>query len=123
MTDAVLLAVENGIARVTLNRPDSYNSIGQEMIQGLLAAGASVRADESVRVVVLCGAGRGFCSGLDMANFGEMMSGDLTADSAADAYDDLSPAGANMVQQLGWQWQEMDVPVIAALHGAAMAAG
>ncbi len=44
--------------------------------------------------------GKGFCAGLDMASFGDMVSGDLTADSAASAYDDLSPSGANRVHQL-----------------------
>jgi enoyl-CoA hydratase/carnithine racemase len=102
MTDAVVVSIDEGVAQVRLNRPDAYNAIGSEMIEGLLSVGAQIEADASVRVVVLSGEGRGFCAGLDMANFGDMMSGDLTADSAADAYDDLSPAGANMVQQLGW---------------------
>lgn len=43
--------------------------------------------------------------------------------SASEAYDERSPAGANRVQQLGWGWQELPVPVIAAVHGAAMGGG
>jgi hypothetical protein len=63
------------------------------------------------------------CSGLDFSNFGDMLSGDLNADSVADAYYDLSPAGANYAQQIGWGWQELPIPVIAAVHGAAMEYG
>jgi enoyl-CoA hydratase/carnithine racemase len=120
---SVILEIENGIADLRLNRPDAYNALDKSMIDGLLEAGAEIRAREEVRVVVLSGSGRGFCSGLDMSNFGDMVSGDLTADSAAVAYDELSEAGANRVQQLGWQWREMSVPVIAALHGAALGGG
>ena len=58
-----------------------------------------------------------------MANMGDMLSGDLTGESAAEAYDELSPAGANWVQRLGWGWQELPVPVIAAVQGAAMGGG
>ena len=52
-----------------------------------------------------------------------MLGGELTADNVEGAYDDLSAAGANRAQQLGWQWQEIDVPVIAAVHGAALGGG
>ncbi len=123
MTDAVTIDCSNGIATVTLNRPDKHNAIDSDMIQGLIAAQHAIAANGSVRVVVLTGAGKSFCAGLDMANIGNMASGDLTADSAAHAYDDLSPAGANLVQQLGWGWQELEVPVIAAVHGGAMGGG
>ncbi len=123
MTDAVLLTTDRGIADVKLNRPEAYNALNDEIFEGLLAAGAAIRKDPSVRVVLLSGVGRGFCSGLDMSNFGDMLGGELTAEGVADAYDDLSPAGANRAQQLGWQFQELPVPVIAAIHGAAMGGG
>jgi enoyl-CoA hydratase/carnithine racemase len=123
MNDAVIVESSEGIVTVTLNRPEKRNAIDGQIIDGLLAALESIKADRSARVVVLAGAGDGFCAGLDMANMGDMLSGDLTADSAADAYDELSPAGANRVQQLGWGWQELSVPVIAAVHGAAMGGG
>lgn len=123
MTEAVIVESSRGIVTVSLNRPEKRNAIDGEIIDGLLGAIESIKADRSARVVVLTGAGDGFCAGLDMANMGDMLSGDLTADSAADAYDELSPAGANRVQQLGWGWQELPIPVIAAVHGAAMGGG
>ena len=121
MTDAVLYSVDAGIGTVRLNRPSAYNAVNGELIAGMLAAAAAIRSDSRVRAVVLVGEGRGFCSGLDMAHFGEMASGELSGDSASAAYEELSEAGANRVQQLGWQWQELEVPVIAALHGALLA--
>ena len=45
------------------------------------------------------------------------------ADSAASAYDDTDSAGANTVQRLGWGWQSLGIPVIAAVHGGAMGGG
>ena len=84
-----------------------------------------IAADSSVRAVVLAGNGRSFCAGLDTANFATMMSGDLTADSEniQAAYADLSASGANRAQQTGWLWQELAVPVIAAVHGSALGGG
>jgi enoyl-CoA hydratase/carnithine racemase len=74
---------------------------------------------------VLAGEGKSFCAGLDTANFATMMSGDLSADSenVKQTYADLSPAGANRAQQTGWLWQELAVPVIAAVQGSALGGG
>lgn len=123
MTDAVLVEASDGVISVTLNRPEKRNAIDSEIIDGLIAVQQQLKDDSTARVVVLAGAGDCFCAGLDMANMADMVSGDLTAGSAAQAYDELSPAGANRVQQLGWGWQELSIPVIAAVTGAAMGGG
>jgi enoyl-CoA hydratase/carnithine racemase len=123
MNEAVTLTIADGIADLRLNRPDKMNAVDGNIMTGLREAVAIIEADKSARVVVLSGNGKAFCSGLDFSNFGDMLSGDLTADSVADAYDELSPAGANQAQMLGWAWQELSLPVIAALHGAAMGGG
>ncbi len=123
MSDAVIIEINGGVCEVRLNRPDKRNAVDTEIMDGLLAAVEQIRADKSIRVVVLSGEGKGFCAGLDMASFGDMASGDLTADSAASAYDDTNASGANRVQQLGWAWQDLAVPVIAAVHGGAMGGG
>ena len=123
MSDAVIFEQYGGVVELRLNRPDKRNAVDGEIMDGLLAALAQIKADNNARVVVLSGEGKGFCAGLDMASFGDMVSGDLTADSAASAYDDLSPSGANRVQQLGWGLQELEIPVIAAVHGGAMGGG
>lgn len=123
MSNAVLINVNDGVADIRLNRPDKRNAVGAEIIDGLFSALEQVKSDRAIRVAVLSGEGKGFCAGLDMASFGDMVSGDLTADGAASAYDDVNTAGANRVQRLGWDWQELDIPVIAAVHGGAMGGG
>jgi enoyl-CoA hydratase/carnithine racemase len=123
MSDAVIVRIDKGVADVRINRPEKRNAVDSDVMNGLLGAIERIAGDNSVRAVVLSGEGRGFCAGLDMASFGDMVSGDLTADGAASAYDDISVAGANRVQQLGWGWQELDIPVIAAVHGGAMGGG
>ena len=123
MPEAVIVEADPGVVTVTINRPEKRNAINGEVIDGLLEAQRQIREDRSARAVIFTGAGDSFCAGLDMANMADMVTGDLTADSAAHAYDELSPAGATRVQQMGWGWQELPIPVIAAVHGAAMGGG
>jgi 2-(1,2-epoxy-1,2-dihydrophenyl)acetyl-CoA isomerase len=59
---------QDGVAFLTLNRPAVLNAINDEMMEALVAATRAVAADESVRCVVVTGAGRGFCSGGDLKN-------------------------------------------------------
>lgn len=66
-TDSVRYAVANDVAVVTLNRPDRLNAWSPEMTSGYLAALDHATADPQVRVVVVTGAGRGFCAGADMS--------------------------------------------------------
>lgn len=66
MTAAVLTAIENGIATLTLNRPEARNALDQAMRDELAAAIARVRDDEAVHSVILTGAGSAFCSGGDI---------------------------------------------------------
>ena len=87
MSDAVIVESSGGVVEVRLNRPEKRNAIDSEIIEGLLRALKTIRENRSARVVVLSGEGRGFCAGLDMANFGNMVSGDLSAEGAAEAYE------------------------------------
>ncbi|MGD2133006.1 MAG: enoyl-CoA hydratase [Maricaulaceae bacterium] len=63
----ILYAVEDGVATITLNRPDRLNAWRAEMDADVRAALKEASADDAVRVIVLTGAGRGFCAGADMA--------------------------------------------------------
>ena len=66
-TDSILSAKADGILTITLNRPDVLNSFNGEMARALQAALTAAAGDESVRVVLLTGSGRGFCAGQDLA--------------------------------------------------------
>ncbi len=62
----LIFTVENNIAKITLNRPESLNAFSAEMIELWIEALETVRDSEDIRVVVLSGNGRGFCSGGDI---------------------------------------------------------
>ena len=62
----VLCVIDAGVATITLNRPDALNALNQDLISEFGAALNAVNADENVRCIVLEGAGRGFCAGVDL---------------------------------------------------------
>lgn len=115
----VLVSVEDHVAHVRLNRPDKRNGLDLAMFEALVEAGERVAADRAVRAVVLSGEGRAFCAGLDWASFlaaGPETSGRLLARDPA-----RSPA--NVAQRACWVFREAPVPVVAAVHGAAVGGG
>jgi enoyl-CoA hydratase len=70
MADELLYEVKDGVARVTLNRPDQRNALNAELLAGLVEAMRSARDDEAVKAVVLTGAGdKVFCAGADLGGF------------------------------------------------------
>lgn len=130
MSDRVSISRNNGIANVRLNRPDKLNALDQAMFEGIVAAGEGLKGDPDVRVVVLSGEGRGFCAGLDFGSFQAMAGGtrpspraDAPADGSLGAIGDTDGRITHLGQQAAWVWQELGVPVIAALHGAALGGG
>src|SRR6266576_3298489 len=71
MADELLYEVSDGVATVTLNRPDQRNALNGELLSALVEAMGRVRDDEAVRAVVLTGAGdKVFCAGADLGGFG-----------------------------------------------------
>ncbi|MBM3517298.1 MAG: enoyl-CoA hydratase/isomerase family protein [Alphaproteobacteria bacterium] len=70
MTPAVLTRCAHGVCTITLSRPHRLNAINHELLDGLSAALAEADADPETRVVVLHGAGRAFCAGDDLKEFG-----------------------------------------------------
>src|SRR4030042_364181 len=67
----ILFSIDGGIARLTLNRPDRLNSFNDAMHAEVRDALARVKADPAVRVLLLTGAGRGFCAGPDLGDRAE----------------------------------------------------
>lgn len=112
--NAVLLSIASGVAVVTLNRPDKLNSFTQDMHAQLLAVMEQVKADASVRAVLLTGAGRGFCAGQDLSD--PIMQ---TGPSAADMGDAIDRLYNRLVRSL----RSVKAPVICAVNGVAAGAG
>jgi len=69
MSDRVRIDVENSVATVMLDRADKHNAIDMAMFEALAEAGDSLKNDPSVRAVVLHGAGKNFCAGIDVSVF------------------------------------------------------
>jgi enoyl-CoA hydratase/carnithine racemase len=125
MTALVKVEIKDHIAHVLLNRPDKYNALSPEMFRAINDAGESVSQDPSVRVIILSGAGRGFCAGLDFESFMAMGSGERNQDrEMGQVFDKRSKDGlANYAQLTGYVWKKQEVPVIAAIHGVAYGGG
>jgi 2-(1,2-epoxy-1,2-dihydrophenyl)acetyl-CoA isomerase len=77
----VRCSTRNGVATITLNRPDRLNTMNDEMLQQMLVTLESLAGDEGVRVVIVTGSGRGFCAGGDLsAGTGGGIGGDIGAE-------------------------------------------
>lgn len=70
-TNTVLLTQEDGVATITLNRPEAMNAMTNELMRGISQALEVVRGNEAIRVVILTGNGRGFCAGADLVQAAE----------------------------------------------------
>jgi len=125
--DRIKLNVDNYIAHVILSRPDKMNALDNAMFEAIPMVGERLRADPSIRVVVVSGDGGNFCAGLDKSNFSSML-----AKSAADQPPQENPFGvlakrthgiSNALQYVVWMWRELPVPVIAAIDGFALGGG
>ncbi|RFU65125.1 enoyl-CoA hydratase/isomerase family protein [Peribacillus glennii] len=122
----LLFSVDNGIARITLNRPDRLNAFSTEMIDLWIDALETVRDSEDIRVVVLMANGRAFCAGGDVK---VMTQGEGMLYNNTGAGDQVSTGLARKntlwkrVQRVPLLLQEIDKPVIAVMHGLAVGAG
>ncbi len=117
MSERAQVTIDNAVATVRLSRPDKLNALDADMFDALIAAGKQIMADKSVRAVVLHGEGRAFSAGLDFMSF--MGKPDLMQRLLARGDD----SQANVAQRIAWIWQEVQVPVIAAVHGVAFGGG
>ena len=125
----IAVTVEGGVADVRLNRPDKINALDPAMFAAIVEAGEALKSDRSVRAVVLSGEGRGFCAGLDFSSF-QAMDGDAPPAEASEGERPVSAITqvneariTHLGQQAAYVWQEIEVPVIAAVHGVALGGG
>ena len=125
MSDRVSVTVQDGVADVRLTRPDKINALDTAMFAAIVDAGESLKSDRSVRAVVLSGEGRGFCAGLDFSSFQAMAGGGGGGgdDRPQRQITDVEGRITHLGQQAAYVWQELEVPVIAAVHGVALGGG
>lgn len=107
------------VAHVILSRPERLNAINADLIDAIVDAGRTLAGRRDCRAVVLSGAGRAFCAGIDLASLHTASDGGSRAiDIATEVVD-----GANIAQHAVLLWQSLPMPVIAAIHGAAFGGG
>ncbi len=125
INDRINLDVSEHIARVTLARPAKMNSLDPAMFEAILQVGEELRADQSIRVVVLDAEGDNFCSGLDKASIAGLMSPGETPDGAIPLtkLETRTHGIANGPQYAAWMWRELPMPVIAAVQGITFGGG
>src|SRR5829696_739335 len=114
MTDQVVLySVEGSVARITLNRPEKRNALNDAVIAGLKQNLRNAAADKNVRVVVISGAGKDFCSGADLSALQKIASASVTENSE----------DARTLLELFLLIRQLPIPIVAAVTGRALAGG
>src|SRR5690349_9062348 len=110
----LLFDIDHGVARLTLNRPDVLNSFNRAMARELRDALGSVATNDTVRAVLLTGAGRGFCAGQDLAEASPRPDGSLPdlGDFVREGYNPIIRA-----------IRTLEKPVVCAVNGVAAGAG
>ena len=111
--ETVLFETRDGVAHVTMNRPEKRNALNEEIVTGLKEALRRANSDESTRCIVLRGAGSDFCAGADLSALQK-----IAQASVAENLED-----AQSLAELFLMIRELDVPVIAAVRGRALAGG
>ena len=112
MEKAVLFEVNEGVALITLNRPDRYNAVNQDLVDEISESLDKAKNDDSIRAIVMTGAGKGFCAGADMMVFGEQVTPEQRRDYLIDQY-----------QPLMSQFYNLNKPIIGAINGTAAGVG
>ncbi len=109
----IIYQVTGAIAYLTLNRPEKRNALGEQILSELRSAINEAETDDQVRVVVLRGAGKDFCAGADLAQLEKSMQ--------ASVLENIE--GASQMAELFIQMRRLEKPIIAAVHGRALAGG
>ena len=116
MSDTVLVESSGAVATLTLNRPEKRNAYTPEMGEALVAAFRALRDEDTVRAVILTGAGRGFCAGVDLEALSAMQAGKVSGTGPKLGEEEF-------VNAFPLELLEYPKPVIAAIHGAAIGVG
>jgi enoyl-CoA hydratase/carnithine racemase len=115
--DRVRVAVADHVAVVTLNRPEKHNALDLPMFDEVSRAAQGLASTRGVRAVVIHGAGKSFCSGIDVGAL-------MTAAGDEERLDAVLQAPVpNRFQRAAYDWITLPVPVIASIHGNCLGAG
>lgn len=106
----VLFSASDGLATITLNRPETLNAMNGDLMQGITDSIRTVERDQSIRAVVLTGTGRGFCAGADLS-------------AAADDVPDKDHSLHHLYNDTMRAIVNCPVPVVARINGAAAGGG
>lgn len=112
----VKLEKSNGIATVTLNRPDKRNAMSFALLKELVRIANFIKKDRSIRCVILTGEAQVFSAGIDLTDLND------PKNTAYAAWELIKP-GQSLFQKAFLVWQELPVPVIAAIEGFCFGAG
>jgi len=143
--------LSKGIKHVQLNRPEKLNSLNMKMFESICQVARRLRDDDSVRVVILSGVGKAFCTGLDVKSIISPLKDDDgnpkrkldrlltrpsgyqhvapnsngTVNNNDETFDSASipPRFGNLAQDVAYLWRDVPVPIIAVLHGMCFGAG
>ena len=114
----IALDIRDQVAYVTLDRADKLNGLDFPMFHALVDTAKQLEKDRDLRVVILQGAGKAFCAGLDFAAFGQ-----VSGAARARAFAKLPGRETNLFQEACWVWRGLPVPVIAVTHGYCFGGG
>jgi enoyl-CoA hydratase/carnithine racemase len=117
MRSHITCTIADGVARVQLDRPDKLNALTLDMLDDLVATARRLRANRSLRAVMLSGAGDSFCAGLDFATVLK------NPRAIAAAFVPRPWLGTNTFQEACWAWRRLPVPVVAVVHGHCFGGG
>lgn len=123
ISERVTISVVDQVADVRMVRADKRNALDNAMFSALATIGEQLKTMSDVRAVVLSGEGASFCAGLDFGSFQAMANSKNTVAPRVNAGDMSDGRITHLAQQVCWVWQEIPVPVIAAIHGHALGGG
>jgi 2-(1,2-epoxy-1,2-dihydrophenyl)acetyl-CoA isomerase len=108
--ETILLDVADGVATLTMNRPETLNALNRQLVDDMTAALDQVEADDDIRCLLITGAGRGFCSGADLAD-------------PSGSGGDLGEMLDEFYNPFGQRLRDLKVPIVAAVNGPCAGAG
>lgn len=129
--DRIDLVIENHVAQVSFARAEKMNALDKKMFEAISMVDETIRADLSVRAVVVTGQGGNFCAGLDKSNFEALFqqqknqANEVSAENDSVAFNLAQRTNgiSNAAQYAVFMWRELPMPVIAAIEGVALGGG